>query len=103
MFEFRALLGESKILALDEATANVDHVTDAQIQASIRAVIGQKEKTLLIIAHRINTILDCDLLLVLENGKKVEVGSPAELLAKQEGRFKGMVEAVQKASNTGLD
>eukprot|EP00210_Caulerpa_lentillifera_P007916 g7557.t1 len=99
----RALLEDSKILALDEATANVDHATDVLIQHSLRSLISERKKTLLIIAHRIDTILDCDLLVVLQGGKLVEFGCPSELLAQQEGTFERMVEAARRSSKICIE
>lgn len=91
------MIADSKILALDEATANVDHTTDALIQNSLRSLITRNDKTLLIIAHRIDTIMDCNLILVLDDGKKVEFGTPSELL-QQPSVFKKMVDAAKTAN-----
>lgn len=63
----RALLRKSKILIMDEATANVDYETDGYIQQAIQE--GFKNSTVLTIAHRINTILTYDRVLVLKQGK----------------------------------
>ena len=99
----RALLSDAKILALDEATANVDRATDALIQNSLHSIMTQNEKTLMIIAHRIDTVMDCDLLLVLENGELVEYDSTQSLLSRKHGIFAGMMEAAKKASNITLE
>ena len=92
----RAILRKNKILVMDEATANVDMHTDALIQASIK----QKFKvcTILTIAHRIDTVIDYDRILVMKKGEAVEFGHPHELLEKEEGEFKKMVAARGKAS-----
>jgi len=79
----RALVRQSPILVLDEATAGVDVVTDALIQKTIREEF--KDRTVLAIAHRLNTIIDSDLILVLDEGRRVEYGSPRELLEKKTG------------------
>eukprot|EP00210_Caulerpa_lentillifera_P007448 g7118.t1 len=92
----RALLADSKILALDEATANVDRTTDAMIQDALHSTTVRNEKTLLIIAHRIDTVLDCDLILVLDSGRVAEFGSPVSLLSRENGLFKRMVDATKE-------
>ncbi|KAL3666295.1 hypothetical protein V7S43_008546 [Phytophthora oleae] len=84
----RAILRNSKILCLDEATASMDHSTDEFIQASIRREFA--EATVLTIAHRVETILDYDKILVLKQGHIAEFGSPSELLNKLNGEFASM-------------
>lgn len=74
----RALLRRTKILVLDEATSNVDSSTDQLIQSTIRTAF--KDCTVLTIAHRLNTIIDSDRIMVLDAGRLVEFDSPAALL-----------------------
>ncbi|KAF9914536.1 hypothetical protein BX616_008097 [Lobosporangium transversale] len=83
----RALLKQSKIIILDEATASVDHETDARIQATIREEF--KGSTLLTIAHRLRTIIDFDKVLVMDHGQVVQFDTPWNLI-RDEGIFRGM-------------
>ncbi|KAF9352624.1 hypothetical protein BGX34_012063 [Mortierella sp. NVP85] len=83
----RALLKQSKIIILDEATASVDHDTDARIQATIREEF--KDSTLLTIAHRLRTIIDFDKVLVMDHGQVVQFDTPWNLI-REEGIFRGM-------------
>ncbi|CAG9800858.1 unnamed protein product [Chironomus riparius] len=76
----RAILRENKILVMDEATANVDPQTDGLIQKTIRLKFA--ECTVLTIAHRLNTVIDSDRILVMDAGRCVEFGTPRELLSK---------------------
>uniref|UniRef100_A0A8C8RVD3 ABC-type glutathione-S-conjugate transporter n=1 Tax=Pelusios castaneus TaxID=367368 RepID=A0A8C8RVD3_9SAUR len=85
----RALLRKAQILVLDEATAAMDLETDLQIQSAIKTQF--KEWTVLTIAHRINTILDYDRILVLDEGQIAEFGTPEKLIAKK-GLFYKLVE-----------
>jgi ATP-binding cassette subfamily C (CFTR/MRP) protein 1 len=85
----RALLAPSNILVLDEATAAVDVETDALLQATLRGN-RFKDKTIITIAHRINTILDSDRVVVLKQGRIVEFDTPANLVKKQ-GLFYDLV------------
>jgi ATP-binding cassette subfamily C (CFTR/MRP) protein 1 len=84
----RAILRNRPILALDEATSSVDSATDAAIQSTIRSAFAGA--TVLTIAHRIGTIVDYDLVLVLEAGRVVEVGEPGVLMRRRGGRFWGL-------------
>ncbi|GBO21457.1 Multidrug resistance-associated protein 1 [Araneus ventricosus] len=81
----RALLKNSKILVLDEATASVDMETDSLIQNTIRTAFA--DRTVITIAHRLNTVSDYDKIVVLENGNIIEVGNPSNLLENQNSRF----------------
>ncbi|CAH1406916.1 unnamed protein product [Nezara viridula] len=84
----RALLRKTKILILDEATAAVDLETDDFIQKTIRSEFY--DCTVLTIAHRINTIMDSDRVLVLDQGQVVEFDGPNELLRNRTSVFHGM-------------
>ncbi|RKP10579.1 multi drug resistance-associated protein MRP [Thamnocephalis sphaerospora] len=84
----RALLRRSSILILDEATAAIDVETDKAIQETIRREF--KNCTILTIAHRINTVMDSDRILVLEQGQIAEYDSPSSLLQKPESIFYGL-------------
>ncbi|KAK9234576.1 ABC transporter transmembrane region-domain-containing protein [Lipomyces kononenkoae] len=81
----RALLAPSKILVLDEATAAVDVETDQIIQETIRKEF--KDRTILTIAHRLNTIIDSDRIVVLAAGKVVEFDTPEVLLSNENSLF----------------
>jgi ATP-binding cassette subfamily C (CFTR/MRP) protein 4 len=81
----RAMLKESKIIVLDEATANVDLETDELIQSSIRKKF--QNCTVLTIAHRVNTVIDSDKILVMDEGLVVEFGQPHQLLQNRDGFF----------------
>ncbi|KAF2399882.1 multidrug resistance-associated protein 1 [Trichodelitschia bisporula] len=81
----RALLTKSTILVLDEATAAVDVETDALVQETLRSDLFS-DRTLITIAHRINTIIDYDRIAVLQRGEVVEFGTPQELI-KAGGAF----------------
>lgn len=78
----RGLLRNSRVLVLDEATANVDHAADAAIQAGLRAQALENGTTVITIAHRLLTIADYDRVVVLEAGRVVEQGSVRELLER---------------------
>ncbi|EDV27232.1 uncharacterized protein TRIADDRAFT_10225, partial [Trichoplax adhaerens] len=85
----RALLRRNKILIIDEATANVDFKTDTIIQQSIRDKF--QECTVLTIAHRLNTIIDSDRVMVLNEGLLVEMDTPYNLLQDENSFFYRMV------------
>ncbi|XP_048587523.1 ATP-binding cassette sub-family C member 4-like [Nematostella vectensis] len=79
----RALLHKNKIIVMDEATANVDQNTDRLIQTTIREKF--QDCTVLIIAHRLSTILDCDRIMVVDDGRVVEFDTPQNLTKKGDG------------------
>lgn len=80
----RALLADTPVLVLDEATAFADPQTEQAVRAALATLEG--ERTILVIAHRLETITDADTVVMLDDGSIVERGSPAELLARQ-GKF----------------
>lgn len=85
----RALLKSPRVLLMDEATASIDYATDGKIQETLREV---KESTIITIAHRLQTIIDYDKVLVLDKGQVVEYDSPWELMLREKGIFRGMCE-----------
>ncbi|XP_033637668.1 multidrug resistance-associated protein 5-like [Asterias rubens] len=89
----RALLRNSKVLLMDEATAAIDTETDSLIQQTIRDAF--KECTILIIAHRLNTILDCDKVMLMDKGEIAEFDKPEVLQANPKSQFSGMLIAAQ--------
>ena len=103
----RALLKNPKVLMMDEATASIDYNTDSKIQETIREL----KSTIITIAHRLQTIVDYDKVLVLDKGSVVEYGHPHELLKKEgeDAIFKSMcemsgdLEILQKAAKKAWD
>ena len=85
----RALLKTPRVLLMDEATASIDYTTDSKIQETLREVKGS---TIITIAHRLQTIIDYDKVLVLDKGSVAEYGSPWDLLSREEGIFRSMCE-----------
>ena len=85
----RALIKDPKILLMDEATANIDHKTDEKVQRVISDMMPNT--TVITIAHRLNTIIGYDRVLVMGKGSKIEMGSPYRLMMKEGGEFRDMV------------
>lgn len=92
----RALLKDSPVILLDEATASLDAENETQIQKAISRLV--KGKTVLIIAHRMRTVKGADKLVLLKEGKVVEQGTPQELYAKG-GLYTKMCELQQQSGN----
>ena len=84
----RAMLKSPTVLVMDEATASIDYATDSKIQETIRELTG----TVITIAHRLQTIVDYDKVLVLDKGEVVEFDHPWELINKEDGTFRSMCE-----------
>jgi subfamily B ATP-binding cassette protein MsbA len=76
----RAMLKDAPILLLDEATSALDTESERQVQEALRALM--RGRTTLVIAHRLSTVVDADLIYVLDRGRAIESGSHAELLAR---------------------
>lgn len=87
----RAIVRGSKLLILDEATSAIDHKTDSVIQSSLRRELG-RDVTLITVAHRLQTIMDADKIMVLNAGRIVEFNSPKELLRMEGGRLRALVD-----------
>ncbi|KAJ1767403.1 Transporter of the ATP-binding cassette (ABC) [Coemansia sp. RSA 1843] len=86
----RLLMRNRKIVVLDEATANVDLETDQRMQKLIHSEF--KDCTVLTIAHRLETIMNSDRIIVMDNGRVAEIGPPQELL-ENNGHFAELVKA----------
>lgn len=95
----RAFLKDAPVILLDEATASLDVDNETMIQESLSRLI--KNKTVMIIAHRMRTVADADKIVVLKNGKVAESGKPSELMAKS-GIYAGMVNTQLTAANWSL-
>lgn len=86
----RTLLRPSKLLVLDEMSSSVDTVTEEKMMAAIQETF--KKSTIIAVAHRLKTIVDYDLVLVMDSGRIVEMGPPRELLRKEDGPFRALWE-----------
>ena len=96
----RALLKDAPIVLLDEATASLDVENETQVQAALSELL--QGKTVLVIAHRMRTVDNADKIVVLEGGRVVEQGSPAELREKPDGRYRRMLELQRESAAWAL-
>lgn len=95
----RALLKDAPVILLDEATASLDVENESQIQRAISNLV--KNKTVLIIAHRMRTVAGADKVVILENGRVAQQGTP-ETLMKQGGLYRHMVERQQQSEGWAI-
>lgn len=93
----RALLADTPVLVLDEATAFADPQTEQAVRQALATLEG--DRTILVIAHRLETIADADNVVMLEHGSIVERGRPAELLARG-GKFAAFWQSQRSAVDT---
>ena len=96
----RAILSRNKILVLDEATASVDRRTDQLLQQALQESFH--DSTILAVAHRLDTIIEFDYVMVLGGGRVLEFGKPAELIRLENGSFASMVSDTGEAMASEL-
>ncbi|TFK34799.1 hypothetical protein BDQ12DRAFT_761446 [Crucibulum laeve] len=87
----RTIVRESKVLILDEATSAINYQTDAIIQKTLRHELGT-DVTILTVAHRLQTIMDADKIMVLENGCIIKFDSPKVLLTREDSKLRALVD-----------
>ena len=97
----RCLLGGKKIFIFDEPTANIDNETDNIIQNAIRTMDILSDATIITVAHRLKTIIDYDIVMVMENGKLVQFGSPWQLLSGEANDQDGRNRFLEMVNATG--
>ena len=90
----RAILRKNKVVVLDEATANIDIVTEEKIQRLIEEQF--RESTVITIAHRLNTIIKSDRVLVLSHGLVEEYDAPRVLMSNPESNFSKLLKELKK-------
>ncbi len=96
----RALLKDAPVILLDEATASLDVENESAVQAALSQLV--RRKTVLIIAHRMRTVAGADHIVVLENGKVIQQGSPDQLM-RQGGLYRHMTELQKESSDWKLE
>uniref|UniRef100_A0A0D9XP74 ABC transporter C family member 13 n=1 Tax=Leersia perrieri TaxID=77586 RepID=A0A0D9XP74_9ORYZ len=95
----RALLRQCRILVLDEATASIDNATDAVLQKTIRTEF--RNCTVITVAHRIPTVMDCTMVLAMSDGKVVEYDKPKRLMETEGSLFRELVKEYWSYASSG--
>ena len=95
----RAMLKRARVVVMDEATASVDAAGDERVQGAMQQAF--QGATQLIVAHRINTVLGCDYILCMDRGRVGEWGKPEELLRREGGLFRCLVEESARKGGGG--
>jgi ATP-binding cassette subfamily C (CFTR/MRP) protein 4 len=96
----RAALYSTPILIMDEPTSSCDLATDKLIQTMVRREF--EAATVITVAHRLNTIIDCDRILIMDAGSAAEFGSPAALLRRPDGHLRKLVDSLGSAAASEL-
>ena len=96
----RAILKDAPVVLLDEATASLDVENETQVQQALSRLLAGT--TVLVIAHRMRTVANADKIVVLKEGRVAEQGAPAELMAREGGLYRRMVELQTEASGWSL-
>lgn len=96
----RAILKDAPIVLLDEATASLDVENETQVQTALSRLLAGK--TVLVIAHRMRTVANADKVVVLKEGRVAEEGSPDELMAREGGLYRRMVELQTETAGWSL-
>ena len=96
----RAILKDAPVVLLDEATASLDVENETQVQQALSRLLAGK--TVLVIAHRMRTVANADKIVVLKEGRVAEQGAPAELMVREGGLYRRMVELQTEASGWSL-
>ncbi|XBI35612.1 hypothetical protein VPH35_121276 [Triticum aestivum] len=95
----RTLLKRCRILVLDEATASIDNATDAVLQKTIQSEF--KHCTVITVAHRIPTVMGCDMVLAISDGKVVEYDKPMKLMETEGSLFRELVNEYWSYASNG--
>jgi ATP-binding cassette subfamily C (CFTR/MRP) protein 1 len=94
----RTLLSPAKIVVMDEPTSNIDFKTDASIQDVVRTTFKEQNRTVITIAHRLNTIIDFEQILVMSEGRLIEQGEPVHLLDDPSTELHAMANALGESA-----